>query len=99
MYNGEVHIGQEQLADFLKTAQMLQVRGLADVPMGAHGQRLVTAPDHKISPVSSLYYNITFIYSSLMLFAFSMYDVHVLNNNIESIISRISKLCITFRYF
>ncbi|KAF6214987.1 hypothetical protein GE061_009735 [Apolygus lucorum] len=32
MYNGEVHIGQEQLPDFLKTAQTLQVRGLADVP-------------------------------------------------------------------
>ncbi|KAL1124655.1 hypothetical protein AAG570_001279 [Ranatra chinensis] len=32
MYNGEVHIGQEQLSDFLKTAQTLQVRGLADVP-------------------------------------------------------------------
>lgn len=32
MYNGEVNIGQEQLKDFLKTAQMLQVRGLADVP-------------------------------------------------------------------
>lgn len=31
MYNGEVHIGQEQLPDFLKTAQLLQVRGLADV--------------------------------------------------------------------
>lgn len=31
MYNGEVHIGQEQLSDFLKTAQLLQVRGLADV--------------------------------------------------------------------
>ncbi|XP_065203410.1 protein bric-a-brac 1-like isoform X2 [Planococcus citri] len=31
MYNGEVHIGQEQLPDFLKTAQTLQVRGLADV--------------------------------------------------------------------
>lgn len=52
MYNGEVHIGQEQLADFLKTAQMLQVRGLADVPTGAPGQRIVTAPDQKISPVS-----------------------------------------------
>ena len=34
MYNGEVHIGQDHLADFLKTAQMLQVRGLADVPTG-----------------------------------------------------------------
>ncbi|XP_055550845.1 protein abrupt isoform X2 [Wyeomyia smithii] len=31
MYNGEVHIGQDQLSDFLKTAQLLQVRGLADV--------------------------------------------------------------------
>lgn len=31
MYNGEVHIGHEQLNDFLKTAQLLQVRGLADV--------------------------------------------------------------------
>lgn len=31
MYNGEVNIGQEQLPDFLKTAQTLQVRGLADV--------------------------------------------------------------------
>ncbi|GLV42498.1 abrupt [Carabus blaptoides fortunei] len=53
MYNGEVHIGQEQLADFLKTAQMLQVRGLADVPTGAPGQRIVTAPDQKISPNST----------------------------------------------
>lgn len=35
MYHGEVHVGQEQLAAFLKTAQMLQVRGLADVNSGA----------------------------------------------------------------
>ena len=35
MYHGEVHVGQEQLAAFLKTAQMLQVRGLADVGSGA----------------------------------------------------------------
>ncbi|XP_014203275.1 protein abrupt isoform X1 [Copidosoma floridanum] len=32
MYHGEVHVGQEQLTAFIKTAQMLQVRGLADVP-------------------------------------------------------------------
>ncbi|CAH0557638.1 unnamed protein product [Brassicogethes aeneus] len=51
MYNGEVHIGQEHLTDFLKTAQMLQVRGLADVSAGAAGQRL-TVPE-KISPNSS----------------------------------------------
>lgn len=31
MYNGEVHIGHEQLSDFLKTAHLLQIRGLADV--------------------------------------------------------------------
>jgi len=31
MYHGEVHVGQEQLTEFLKTAQTLQVRGLADV--------------------------------------------------------------------
>jgi hypothetical protein len=43
MYNGEVHIGQEQLSDFLKTAQMLQVRGLADVP---------TKDNQKVPPVS-----------------------------------------------
>lgn len=54
MYNGEVHIGQEHLTDFLKTAQMLQVRGLADVPAGTAGQRL-TAADQKISPVSQIY--------------------------------------------
>lgn len=58
MYNGEVHIGQEQLADFLKTAQMLQVRGLADVPTGAAAasHRVPpTASDHKLSPVSKLF--------------------------------------------
>lgn len=56
MYNGEVHIGQEHLTDFLKTAQMLQVRGLADVPTPTNaGQRLTTtAPEQKISPVSFL---------------------------------------------
>lgn len=40
MYNGEVHIGQEQLTDFLKTAQTLQVRGLADVPTKDHQKLL-----------------------------------------------------------
>jgi hypothetical protein len=46
MYNGEVHIGQEQLSDFLKTAQMLQVRGLADVP---------TKDNQKIPSVSIIF--------------------------------------------
>nr|CAD7429089.1 unnamed protein product [Timema monikensis] len=44
MYNGEVHIGQDQLTDFLKTAQMLQVRGLADVP---------TKDGHKLTPATN----------------------------------------------
>lgn len=66
MYNGEVHIGQEQLSDFLKTAQLLQVRGLADVTNPArqsHSQSLhhhntsssLTTPavqELKASPVS-----------------------------------------------
>lgn len=64
MYNGEVHIGQEHLTDFLKTAQMLQVRGLADVPAGTAGQRL-TAADQKISPVSRFLRN-NFFFSILI---------------------------------
>lgn len=61
MYNGEVHIGQDQLPDFLKTAQMLQVRGLADVPTGAGHHRAIpisatpTSTEQKLSPVSFFY--------------------------------------------
>lgn len=51
MYNGEVHIGQEQLPDFLKTAQTLQVRGLADVS---------TKDQHKLTSVSILHQTQTF---------------------------------------
>lgn len=40
MYNGEVHVGQEQLPAFLKTAQMLQVRGLADVNSGVSNTKI-----------------------------------------------------------
>ncbi|XP_012270017.1 broad-complex core protein isoform X4 [Orussus abietinus] len=40
MYHGEVHVGQEQLGAFLKTAQMLQVRGLADVNSGAAAAKI-----------------------------------------------------------
>lgn len=50
MYNGEVHIGQEQLGDFLKAAQMLQVRGLADVPTPGMP---INNVEHKLSPVST----------------------------------------------
>ncbi|XP_035727703.1 protein abrupt-like isoform X5 [Vespa mandarinia] len=44
MYHGEVHVGQEQLAAFLKTAQMLQVRGLADVNSGAATAKIPPPP-------------------------------------------------------
>lgn len=45
MYQGEVHIGQEQLKEFLRAAQLLQVRGLTDVPPP------VPTLDQKASPV------------------------------------------------
>lgn len=48
MYQGEVHIGQEQLKEFLRAAQLLQVRGLTDVPAPAPLATL----DQKPSPVS-----------------------------------------------
>lgn len=48
MYQGEVHIGQEQLKEFLRAAQLLQVRGLTDVPAPAP----MTTLDQKASPVS-----------------------------------------------
>ncbi|CAG9784149.1 unnamed protein product [Diatraea saccharalis] len=48
MYQGEVHIGQEQLKEFLRAAQLLQVRGLTDVPAPAP----VPTLDQKASPQS-----------------------------------------------
>ncbi|XP_063700640.1 protein abrupt [Culicoides brevitarsis] len=61
MYNGEVHIGQEQLPDFLKTAQLLQVRGLADVANPArlssttlHPTPLPVSQDLKVSSSNSM---------------------------------------------
>lgn len=50
MYQGEVHIGQEQLKEFLKAAQLLQVRGLTDVPPPAP----IPTLDQKASPVSEI---------------------------------------------
>lgn len=47
MYQGEVHIGQEQLKEFLRAAQLLQVRGLTDVPAPAP----IATLDQKASPV------------------------------------------------
>ncbi|XP_041969428.1 protein abrupt isoform X8 [Aricia agestis] len=48
MYQGEVHIGQEQLQEFLRAAQLLQVRGLTDVPPPAP----MATIDQKESPQS-----------------------------------------------
>ncbi|XP_015117915.1 protein abrupt isoform X1 [Diachasma alloeum] len=57
MYHGEVHVGQEQLAAFLKTAQMLQVRGLADVNSSTAGTKVPpptgSAGRDNASPVTS----------------------------------------------
>lgn len=50
MYQGEVHIGQEQLKEFLRAAQLLQVRGLTDVPAPAP----MATIDQKASPVSTV---------------------------------------------
>lgn len=54
MYNGEVHVGQEQLPAFLKTAQMLQVRGLADVNSGTSSTKIPSssAGNNGSAPVS-----------------------------------------------
>lgn len=85
MYNGEVHIGQEQLSDFLKTAHLLQIRGLADVTnQSLHKSNLslshnasmkVSASFHhgkeiKASPVSHLGYCQVFSYSTNICFFF-----------------------------
>lgn len=50
MYQGEVHIGQEQLKEFLRAAQLLQVRGLTDVPPPGP-----VPLEQKASPVSTDY--------------------------------------------
>lgn len=58
MYHGEVHVGQERLPTFLQTAQMLQVRGLADVNSGAATAKIPPLPssagNNGSAPVSCL---------------------------------------------
>ncbi|KAG8232827.1 hypothetical protein J437_LFUL013367, partial [Ladona fulva] len=53
MYNGEVQIGQDQLSGFLATAQMLEVRGLAEVPSNSkehHNYGHHHTPPHSRGP-------------------------------------------------
>lgn len=62
MYHGEVNVGQEQLTAFLKTAQMLQVRGLADVNSSAATKLPPTQPtsgNNGSAPVSVIDCNIS----------------------------------------
>jgi hypothetical protein len=39
MYQGEVYIGQERLSSFLRTAELLQVRGLTGASAPNHTQQ------------------------------------------------------------
>lgn len=43
MYNGEVNVAHDQLPDFLKTAHLLQIRGLADVTENWRSSGHITA--------------------------------------------------------
>ncbi|XP_065355545.1 protein abrupt isoform X2 [Calliphora vicina] len=53
MYNGEVNVGHEHLPEFLKTAHLLQIRGLADVNNGSSASFTPTlassTPSNKLS--------------------------------------------------
>lgn len=57
MYNGEVHIGHDQLSDFLKTAHLLQIRGLAEVT-NQHLNKSTLMQSTPINPLSSMALNL-----------------------------------------
>ncbi|XP_046392409.1 zinc finger and BTB domain-containing protein 17-like isoform X2 [Ischnura elegans] len=59
MYQGEVHIAQDKLESFLRTAELLEVRGLADVPSAnisdlkrKENEDRISAADHTDPPKS-----------------------------------------------
>ncbi|XP_037084737.1 protein abrupt-like [Pollicipes pollicipes] len=51
MYNGEVQVSQEQLSDFLRTAELLQVKGLSET--GIKHQQLAPAPPPEANSLPS----------------------------------------------
>lgn len=67
MYNGEVRIPQERLKDFMRTAETLQIRGLADEELPEpSSDHPAAAADHQSSSqqvknsfVSTNYYTST----------------------------------------